>query len=91
MTALAWPGPITALRIDTGTRHRYLLTEEGAARSVSYPSPGVRRLAVPRLVRLGRCEGCPWPCERRFGFGFLKGFCQGTATLMTKLDLRFRC
>ncbi len=90
MTALAGTGPITALQIDTGTRHRYLLTKERAARSVSYPSPGVRRLAVPRLVRLGRCEGCPWPCERRFGFGFLKGFCQRMTTLMTKLDLRFR-
>ncbi len=91
MTAFAWTGPITALRIDTGTRHRHQLTEEQAARSAFYPPPRVRRLAVPRLVRLGRWEGCPWPCERRFGFGFLKGFCQGTATLMTKLDLRFRC
>ncbi len=74
MTAFAWTGPITALRIDTGTRDTHQLTEERAARSAFYPPPGVRRLAVPRLVRLGRCEGCPWPCERRFGLGFLKSF-----------------
>lgn len=91
MTAFAWTGPITALRIHTGTRHRHQLTEEPTARSVFDSSPGARRLTVPRLVRLGRWEGCPWPCERRFRFGFLKGFWQGTATLMTKLDLRFRC
>jgi hypothetical protein len=91
MTAFAWTGPITAPRIDTRKRHGDRLTKEPTARSVFGSAPGVRRLTVPRLVRLGRWEGCPWPCERRFGFGFLKGFCQGTATLMTKLDLRFRC
>jgi hypothetical protein len=86
MAVLAWTGTINAPRIETRKRYGHRLTKEQTARCVFCPSPGARR-----LVRLGRWEGCPWPCERFLRFGFLKRFCQGTTTLMTKLDLRFRC
>jgi hypothetical protein len=89
MTALAWTGPINAPWIETCKRHGHRLTKKQTARWVFGSSPGARRLVVPRLVRLGRWEGCPWPCERFLRFGLLKRFCQGTATLMTKLDMRF--